>query len=205
MTIGLLQKTKKFPSPWTSSLPLPIPNTNWPRPPTRACAWRRDGTCPRHLIVRGWLRIQGRQRLALPANVPGVADLYVYNVGFRDLSGTVAMSMGITKGRRKGVRTSTGQVDSQSGKAWWGESTTDDSQVYEPTLKETGLDREPCAVRRSRTVGRHIRGIDKEALTHLDKVLLPRLVRVRPPETEPVLLALREAAMQGRMRLKSER
>ena len=43
-----------------------------------------------------------------------------------------------------------------------------------------------------RTVGRHIRDLDEDTLTHLDRVLLPilqRLARERPPEAGPVLLA----------------
>ena len=56
-------------------------------------------------------------------------------------------------------------------------------------------------------MGRHIRGIDEEDLTHLDRVLLPilrRLAQERPPEAGPVLLALWEAVMQGRVRLRPE-
>lgn len=45
-------------------------------------------------------------------------------------------------------------------------------------------------------MGRHIRGIDKDDLTHLD--------RERPPEAGPVLLALWETVMQGRVRLQPE-
>ncbi len=71
--------------------------------------------------------------------------------------------------------------------------TTDDDPVYSLALKETGVDRQPCAVPRQRTVGRHIRGFDEDALPHLDQILLPilqRLARKRPPEAGPILLAL---------------
>ena len=71
--------------------------------------------------------------------------------------------------------------------------TTDDAPVYGPALKETGLDRQQCTVHMQRTVGRHLRCIDDEELTRLDRVRLPilqRLARERPPEAEPVLLNL---------------
>lgn len=58
-----------------------------------------------------------------------------------------------------------------------------------------------------RTVGRHIRGLDEDALIHLDRVRLPilqRLARERPVAAGPVLLALRQAVAQGRVRLASE-
>ncbi|MCY4521402.1 MAG: hypothetical protein OXC13_11565 [Caldilineaceae bacterium] len=79
--------------------------------------------------------------------------------------------------------------------------TTDDDSVYGPTLEAAGLDRQQC------TVGRHHRGLDEDDLAHLDQVLLPilrRLARARPPEAGPVLLALWEAVMQGRVRLHPE-
>ena len=85
--------------------------------------------------------------------------------------------------------------------------TTDDDPVYGPALEEAGLDRQQCAVHRQRTVGRHIRGLDQDDLTHRDRVLLPilrRLARARPPEAGPVLLALWEAVRQGRVRLHPE-
>ena len=85
--------------------------------------------------------------------------------------------------------------------------TTDDDPVYGPALEMAGLDRQQCAVHMQRTVGRHIRGLDDDDLTHLDRVLLPilkRLARERPPEAGPVLLALWEAVMQGRVRLRPE-
>ncbi len=85
--------------------------------------------------------------------------------------------------------------------------TTDDDPVYGPALETAGLDRQPCAVHMQRTVGRHIRGLDEDNLTHLDRVLLPilrRLARERPPEAGPVLLALWKAVMQGRVRLQPE-
>ena len=46
--------------------------------------------------------------------------------------------------------------------------------------------------------------MDEDALTHLDRVLLPilqRLVRERPVAAGPVLLALWQAVAQGRVRL----
>jgi len=85
--------------------------------------------------------------------------------------------------------------------------TTDDNPVYGPALEAAGLDRQPCAVPRQRTVGRQSGGLDEDDLTHLDRVLLPilrRLARERPPEAEPVLLALWEAVMQGRVHLQPE-
>ena len=45
--------------------------------------------------------------------------------------------------------------------------TTDDDPVYGPALEEAGLDRQQCAVHMQRTVGRHIRSIDDDDLTHL--------------------------------------
>ena len=56
-------------------------------------------------------------------------------------------------------------------------------------------------------MGRHIRGLDEDSLTRLDRVLLPilqRLARVRPPEAGPVLLGLWQAVAQGRVRLDPE-
>ena len=85
--------------------------------------------------------------------------------------------------------------------------TTDDDPVYGPAPEASGLDRQQCAVHMQRTVGRHIRAIDEDDLTHLDRVLLPilqRLARERPPEAGPVLLGLWEAVMQGRVRLRPE-
>ena len=85
--------------------------------------------------------------------------------------------------------------------------TTDDDPVYGPALDASGLDRQQCAVHMQRTVGRHIRGIDEDALTHLDRVLLPilqRLARTRPLEAGPVLLGLWQAVAQGRVRLDPE-
>lgn len=64
-----------------------------------------------------------------------------------------------------------------------------------PEGDRPGLDQQQCAVRKMRTVGRHIRGIDKESLIYLDEILLPcleRLVLGQPPEAGPVLLAIRE-------------
>ena len=71
--------------------------------------------------------------------------------------------------------------------------TTDDDPVYGPVLEAAGLDQQQGAVHTQRTVGRHIRGIDDDDLTHLDRVLLPilrRLAREQPPEAGAVLLAL---------------
>ena len=71
--------------------------------------------------------------------------------------------------------------------------TTDDDPVYGPALDASGLDRQQCAVHMQRTVSRHIRGLDEDTLTHLDRVLLPilqRLARERPVAAGPVLLAL---------------
>ena len=56
-------------------------------------------------------------------------------------------------------------------------------------------------------MGRHLRGLDEDALTHLDRVLLPilqRRARARPPEAGPVLLGLWQAVAQGRVRLDPE-
>ena len=83
----------------------------------------------------------------------------------------------------------------------------DDARVYDQTLKAAGLDRQPCAVHMQYPVGWHLWGIDEEALTHLDRVLLPilqRLARERPPEVEPVLLALWEREVQDCVRLEPE-
>ena len=69
--------------------------------------------------------------------------------------------------------------------------TTDDDPVYGPGLETAGLDRQQCAVHMYLIVGRHIRGIDEDDLTQLDRVLLPilqRLARERTPEAGPVLL-----------------
>ena len=58
-----------------------------------------------------------------------------------------------------------------------------------------------------RTVERHIRGLDEDTLTHLDRILLPilqQLVRERPPEAGPVLLALWQSVAQGRVPLDPE-
>ena len=85
--------------------------------------------------------------------------------------------------------------------------TTDDDPVYGPARETAGLDRQPCAGHRQRTVGRHIRGIDDDDLTHLDRVLRPSLqrrARARPPEAGPVLWGLWEAVMQGRVRLRPQ-
>ena len=84
--------------------------------------------------------------------------------------------------------------------------TTAADPVYGSALDEAGLDRQPCAVHRPRTVGGPIRGIDEE-VTHWDRVLRPilrRRARARPPEAGPVLWALWEAVMQGRVRLPPE-
>ena len=85
--------------------------------------------------------------------------------------------------------------------------TTDDDLVYGPALDALELDRQQYAVHMQRTVGRHIRSLDGEALTHLDRILLPilqRLARARPPEAGPALLGLWQAVAQGRVRLDPE-
>ena len=56
--------------------------------------------------------------------------------------------------------------------------TTDDDPVYGPARDASGLDRQPCAVHGQRTVGRHSRGLDEDALPHLDRILLPVLQRL---------------------------
>ena len=59
-----------------------------------------------------------------------------------------------------------------------------------------------------RTVGRHIRSIDEEALTHLDRVLLPilqRLARARPPEAGPVHKRLWHLVVRWNDRVLSQR
>ena len=56
-------------------------------------------------------------------------------------------------------------------------------------------------------MGRHLRDIDEEALTHRDRVLRPilrRRAQERPPAVGPVLLALWQAVAQGRVRLHPE-
>lgn len=83
--------------------------------------------------------------------------------------------------------------------------TTDDAPEYRPALRATGLDRQQGTVHRQRTVGRHLRRIDDDDLTHWDWALIPilqRLVRERPPEAGPVRLGLWEAVAQGRVRLR---
>ena len=50
--------------------------------------------------------------------------------------------------------------------------TTDDNPVYGPTLKETGRDRQPCAVLRQRTIGWYIRDLDDDSLFHRERILL---------------------------------
>ena len=85
--------------------------------------------------------------------------------------------------------------------------TTDDDPVYGPALDASGLNRQPGAVHKQRTVGRHIRGLDEDTLTHLDRVLLPilqRLARERPVAAGPILLALWQSVAQGWVRLAPE-
>ena len=243
-----------------------------------ACAWRRNGTYPRHLVVLGRLCIQRWQcktclgsASPLPPDMTArqrpqtfrelVADLYVHCVSLRGLSRLlallgcgvgaatlwrdvqavasglapdpqaklplwvevegpgcpsgackrpVAMVLG-PKGERLDLRLSGPGFDWVD---WFTDlaarkvqGVTTDDPVYGPALEASGLDRQQCAVHMQRTVGRHIRGIDEDDLTHLDRVLLPilqRLARERPPEAGPVLLALWEAVMQGRVRLRPE-
>ena len=248
-------------------------------PQCGACAWRRNGTYPRDLVVLGRLQVQRWQCKAclgsaspLPPGVTArqrpqafrelVTSLYVHSVSFRglvrilDLLGCgvgaaslwrdvqavapnrmpdpqaalpswvevdetwlsiggakrpVAVVLG-PKGERLDLRLSGPGFD-------WGGwftvlaqrgvrgVTTDDDPVYGPALDTSGLDRQQCAVHMQRTVGRHIRGLDEDTLTHLDRVLLPilqRLARERPPEAGPVLLDLWQAVAQGRVRLDPE-
>ena len=58
--------------------------------------------------------------------------------------------------------------------------TTDADPVYGSALDASGLDRQQCAVHMQRTVSRHIRSLDEETLTHLDRVLLPILLDLWP-------------------------
>ena len=88
------------------------------------------------------------------------------------------------------------------------QSPVGDAQHEGSVLQQVaGLDRQPCTVHLQYTVERHIRDIDEDDPAHLDRVLLPilrRLARERPPEAGPVLLALWEVVMQGRVRLRPE-
>ena len=55
------------------------------------------------------------------------------------------------------------------------------------------MNRQPRVVHRQRTVGRHIRGLDQDALTRLDRILLPILpwlARKQPVAAGSVLLEL---------------
>ena len=248
-------------------------------PQCGACAWRRNGTYPRDLVVLGRLQVQRWQCKAchgsaspLPPGVTSrqrpqafrelVTSLYVHSVSFRglvrilDLLGCgvgaatlwrdvqavasgwmpdpqavlpawvevdetwlsiggakrpVAVVLG-PEGERLDLRLSGPGFD-------WGGwftvlaqrgvrgVTTDDDPVYGPALDASGLDRQQCAVHMQRTVGRHIRGLDEDTLTHLDRALLPilqRLARERPVAAGPVLLALWQAVAQGRVRLHPE-
>ena len=84
---------------------------------------------------------------------------------------------------------------------------TTDDPVYGPGLDASGLDRQQCAAPMQRPMGRHIRGLDEDTLTHLDQVLLPilqRLARERPPEAGSVLPALWQSVAQGRVHLDPE-
>ena len=79
--------------------------------------------------------------------------------------------------------------------------------VYGPALRASGLDRQQCTLHMQCIVGWHPPGNDGEALTYLDRVLLPNpqhLARERPPDAGSVLLALWEAVMQGCVRLQPE-
>ena len=248
-------------------------------PQCGACAWRRNGTYPRHLVVLGRLWVQRWQCKAcrgstspLPPDVTSrqhpqsfrelVAALYVHSVSFRGLSRILAL-LGCGVGAATlwrdvqavapglapdpqaalppwvevdetwlsigGVKRPVAVVPGPKGDrldlclsgpgfdwAGWFTGlaargvqglTTDDDPVDGPALEASGLDRQQCAVPRQRTVGRHIRGLDEDDLTHRDRVLLPilrRRARARPPEAGPVLLALWEAVMQGRVRLHPE-
>ncbi len=229
-------------------------------PQCGACAWRRNGTYPRDLVVLGRLQVQRWQCKAchgsaspLPPGVTArqrpqafrelVTSLYVHSVSLRGLvrildlldcgvgaatlwrdvqavapgrmpdpqmglppwvevdetwltiggeKRPVAVVLG-PKGERLDLRLSSPGFD-------WGGwftvlakrgvrgVTTDDDPVYGPALDASGLDRQQCAVHMQRTVGRHIRGLDEDTLTHLDRVLL----------------ALWQAVAQGRVRLDPE-
>ena len=261
-----------------------LPEDPGPCPHCGACAWRRNGTYPRHLVVLGRLSVQrwqckacGGSASPLPPDVTSrqrpqtfrelVADLYVSAVSLRGLArilGLLGCGVGpatlwrdvqaVAPGRAPDPEAALHDPQTKR-KPWvevdetwlsiggekrpvavvlgpggerldlrlsgpgfdWGDwftdleargvrgLTTDDAPEYRPALKETGLDRQQCAVHMQRTVGRRLRRIDDDDLTHLDRVLLPilqRLVRERPPEAGPVLLGLWEAVAQGRVRLK---
>ena len=256
-----------------------LPETPAAGPQCGACAWRRNGTYARDLVVLGRLQVQRWQCKAclgsaspLPPGVTAlqrpqafrelVTSLYVHSVSLRGLvrildllgCGVGAATLwrdvqAVAPGRRpdpQAVLPAWLEVDetwlsiggekrpvavvlgpkgerldlrlSGPGFDWGGwftdlaqrgarVLTTDDAPVYGPALDASGLDRQQCAVHMQRTVGRHIRDLDEEALTHLDRVLLPilrRLARERPPAAGPVLLGLWQAVAQGRVRLHPE-
>ena len=110
-----LTKTNRTPRRGLQSQPLSIPNANGALPDSPAaclhcgaCAWRRNGTHPRHLVVLGRLRVPRWPCKAclfraspLPPEVTSrqrpqtfrerVADLYVHSTGFRGLSRILAL------------------------------------------------------------------------------------------------------------------
>ena len=252
-----------------------LPDNPGACPQCGACAWRRNGTYARDLVVLGRLQVQCWQCKAclgsaspLPPGVTArqrpqafrelVTAMYVHSVSFRvlvRLLDLLGCGVGAATLWRDVQAVAPGRApDPQAKLTWWVEVdetwlsiggvkrpvavvlgpkgarldlrlsgpgfdwggwftdlaargvqglTTDDDPVYGPALETAGLDRQQCAVHMQCTVGRHIRGIDDDDLTHLDRVLLPilrRLARERPPEAGPVLLGLWEAMMQGRVR-----
>ena len=61
---------------------------------------------------------------------------------------------------------------------------TDDDPVCGPALEIAGLDRQQCAVSRPRMWRLAVRGLDRETLIHLDRILLPILQRPTRLEAE---------------------
>ena len=256
-----------------------LPDNPGACPRCGACAWRRNGTYPRHLVILGRLRVQrwqckacGGSASPLPPDVTSrprpqtfrelVAELYGSCVSLRGLSRLLALlgcGVGAATLWRDVPAGAPGRApDPQAALPPWGEVdetwlslggakrpgagvlgpegerldwrlsgpgfdgsgwftglaqrkvqgvTTDDDPVYGPALEASGLARQQCAVHRQRTVGRHIRGIDEDSLTHPDRILLPilrRLARERPPAAGPILLALWEAVRPRRVRLEPE-
>ena len=230
-------------------IPVPADPEHQQALPDDPGAWRCNGTYPRHLVVRGRLRIlrwQCKDCWGSPSPLPPdvtshprpqtfrelVTDLYVHCVSFRGLSRLLALlgcGVGATTlwrdvqavapgrapdpqaalppwvevdetwlsigGEKRPVAMVLGpqgeRLDlrlSRPGVDWPGwftglaarkvqGVTTDDDLVYGPALEAAGLDRQQCTVHMRRTVERHIRSIDENALTHLDQE--------RPPEAGP--------------------
>ena len=221
----LVRRNQQGPPSWTS-VPAPahperqraLPDDPGACPHCGACAWRRNGTYPRHLVVLGRLRIQRWQcKACLGSASPLPPD--VSCVSFRGLSHLLSLlgcGVGAVTPWRDVQSVAPGLApDPQADLRSWvevDETWLSLGGVKRPVAVVLGpqgerLDRQPCAVHMQRTVGRHIRGLDEDDLTHGDRVLLPilrRLARERPPEAGPVLLALWEAVMQGRVRLQPE-